>query len=276
MANEDQAEFWTGQREWANQQVAMDACMAPALEMVIAQAALQPGEQVLDIGCGTGASLLAAAAQIGATGHVTGADISPTLLALARERCAEAHNVTIHEADAQEADLGAGYDAVISRFGVMFFEDTPAAFANIARACKPGARLSMIAWGDVADNPWFMAPAAAVRRVLGPQPKVDRSLPGPFAFEHADRVLRDLRAAGLADVTVTAQETLLTPPGGVAENAELCTRIGPAAGAIRANEANTEQVDALRAAIAQEFASFDTADGLRVPAKLNLISARVA
>ena len=134
--NSDQAEFWTtsaGQK-WVEQQEMLDAFMQPVLDGVLNRAALRLGQQVLDIGCGTGASTLQAADHVGGDGFVFGADISPTMLAHARTRAATVWNVAFQIADASEYAFDtAAYDHLISRFGVMFFADPVASFQNMIK-----------------------------------------------------------------------------------------------------------------------------------------------
>lgn len=276
MSNTDQAEFWSGQagRTWVAQQHAMDALLAPVLQNLLTAAELTPGARVLDIGTGAGASTLTAAQQVGADGHVLGADISPTLLALARKRLADVPQADVVEADAATASLPGPFDAMISRFGVMFFEDTPAAFRNIASALKPGAQITFAAWADVGQNPYFTVPAAAARSVLGDVPRTDRSLPGPFAFEDAERVTRDLLAAGLRDITIDTRTMLLTPSGSLSDLADLCMVIGPAASASDKLGATDDQRTAIRDEIAAKMEMFESADGIKVPACIHIVTAR--
>lgn len=278
MSNAGQAELWSGPSgaKWVEHQARMDDLLHVVRDLVLDTAAIEPGARVLDVGCGTGASTLPAAEAATESGFVLGADISPTLLALARARMAHLPQVQLLEGDVQTAALPGPFDVTISRFGVMFFHDTHAAFANIARAMVPGGRFAMAAWAEARDNPYFMESAAAARAVLGEQPKPDRSAPGPFAFEDRDRVRRDLSAAGLVDLEVEKRDVLLAPSGTLEAFAALLLEIGPAAGAVSATEAGPD----LQARIAQElharFDRFLTPEGLRVPASINLITARTA
>ena len=277
MSNADQAEFWSGAagRSWVAQQSAMDALLAPVLEAVLDAAAIQTGEHVLDIGCGTGASTFSIAQRVGSEGSVLGADISPTLLTLARTRLTASPQAKVREADAAEADLGGPFDVCVSRFGVMFFQDTPAAFRNIARSVRPGGRFALAAWASAGQNPYFMQAAAAARSVFSDLPKVDRSLPGPFAFEDPYRVRRDFTTAGLREIEIQTLSMDLTPHGTLSEFVDLCMQIGPAASAADKMDATDAQRAALETALAEQMQDYVTADGLRVPALIHIITARV-
>ncbi|MEM8578924.1 MAG: methyltransferase domain-containing protein [Pseudomonadota bacterium] len=273
--NADQADFWAGATSWVDHQAAMDGVLAPVLDALLARADLQPGWDVLDIGCGTGASTLAAAQAVGPAGSVTGLDISPALLGLARDRTEGLPNVTLIEGDAQTHPFApASADAVISRFGVMFFADTTAAFANIARALRPGATMSLAAWGPAPQNPWFMLPAKVARARLGTPPKVDRTLPGPFAFEDANRTHSMLTDAGL-DVSIDTVELTLDGGPSPAEAAALCTRIGPAASILRQFEGTEDDRQAIAAGIASEMAQWHQGH-VHIPACIHLITAHAA
>lgn len=275
--NTEQAEFWSSEagRNWVRHQSGLDRIMAPVLDVVLEHAALQTGETVLDIGCGTGAATLRAAQAVGPQGAVHGYDISPVLLELAEARTAELPQVTLTQADAQAHVFARGAaDALISRFGVMFFADTTAAFANLARALRPCGRMVMAAWGPAHLNPWFMDPARVARDRLGTPPKVDRTLPGPFAFEDADRVTRLLGAGGL-DVTVMPVDLHLGALDTLEALADQSCHIGPAVGIMRDFNATDADRTAIRDGIALAFSAYDTDNGVRVPARINLITARV-
>lgn len=271
--NSAQATFWTDQAgpAWVAAQDRMDATLAPVLGALLNRAALQQGERVLDIGCGAGVSTLAAARAVGSAGAVTGVDISATLLERARAT-ATASGATFLRADAQTHLFEQGHDALISRFGVMFFADTTAAFANLARAMRPGGRMVCAAWAHPAKNPFFTVPARAAKEVLGPQPPTDRTLPGPFAWEETDRIVGLLSAAGWRDVAATPAALQLTPPGNAAETAKLLCEIGPAQSALRRAEASQPQAEALCAVLKEMLSEFAGTGGLRIPAEVTLFT----
>jgi len=175
---------WAGQmgREWARRVEALDRQLAPAGAAGLAALAPQPGERILDLGCGAGATTARIGKAVGPRGAVTGIDLSPDMLAVARARPGNEGAVFI-EGDAERWSFNAGaFDAVFSRFGCMFFADPPAAYANIRRALKPGGRMVLTVWRDLAANPWAALPATVGAEVLGPvDPPVPGAL-GPFAW----------------------------------------------------------------------------------------------
>ena len=202
-----QAEYWNGEvgRRWARSQGVLDAVFAPLTEALASAADLRPGERVLDVGCGAGATALIAAEAVGAAGRVAAADLSEPLLAVARERPLPpgAAPVDWIVADAEtHAFPAAAYDRAISRFGVMFFSDSRAAFVNLRRALTPRGRLTFLCWQAMVDNPWVTVPRAAVLPLVPDASPPDFSGPGPFRFADADALRGLLAEAGFSGVTV--------------------------------------------------------------------------
>jgi SAM-dependent methyltransferase len=191
-----------GAQAWVENQATFDAVFAPVTGAILEAAAIAAGQRVLDVGCGTG-TLLEAGAAAGA--DVVGVDIAEAMAAAARRRVPEA---TVIVADAQTTDLraaapGAPFDRVVSRFGVMFFEDPEAAFANLRRAAAPGARLAFACWRDLDENPMFSLGSAVLADRLDPQPEAPApGEPGPAAFADRDRVRSLLEGAGWARIRV--------------------------------------------------------------------------
>jgi SAM-dependent methyltransferase len=167
---------------------------------------LLPGQRVVDLGCGSGRTTLELASRVGPGGEVLGVDIAAEMLARGRERAARsgAGNIEFLHADVQVHDLGqARFDAAYSRFGVMFFTDPVAAFANVRTALRPGGMLSFVCWQGVFDNEWMLVPGAAVASVTGslpPMPGPDE--PGPFSLADPDRVRAVLDAAGFESLAI--------------------------------------------------------------------------
>lgn len=270
--------FWNGPAgaTWAENATELDALSAEAGAVLLAAAAFAPGERVLDIGCGTGATSLAAARAVGPSGRVTGIDISAPMLAgarAARER-AGLGNLDLIEGDAARHPLPeAGFDAIVSRFGVMFFADPVAAFRAIGRTLRPGGRIVFVAWAGPEANPWFTVARRVAEARLGPsaEPPAAPEAPGPMAFRDLDRVRGILTAAGLDAVTGETHAIALGHPGGIAGLGALSVRVGPAAARLREAAAAPETAAALREDLARAFAAFDTPAGPRIPAAIHLL-----
>lgn len=243
-----QTEYWNGEvgTRWARNQAVLDAVFAPLTEALFDRAGLKTGAPVLDIGCGSGATTLEAARRVGAAGRVTGADISAPLLAVARARISGeapgAAPITFTEADVEQADLGS-FDAALSRFGVMFFPDSPRAFANIRRMLRPGGQLTFLCWRALAENLWVQVPREAVMPLLPevpPPPAPDT--PGPFRFADADALGALLRGAGFGSVTCEAldRDVVLgrgeTDAEAAAAAAHVALNLGPSSHLVREAE----------------------------------------
>lgn len=195
-----QVESWNGPmgQQWAMNEARTERGLIPLTEALLAAAAAQPGEHVLDIGCGCGGYTLALARATGPTGRVIGADVSTAVLEVAEATKAE--NTDYVLADASTHDFaGTAADLLTSRFGVMFFGDPDAAFANLHRALKPSGRLVFACWRAVADNPWARIPQQAIFSVIDRPPPPHPEEPGPFAFGDAARIHRILAAGGFKD-----------------------------------------------------------------------------
>jgi len=274
IVNVEQAASWDGPSgdAWVAREAFQNAALAAHTEHLFAAAAVQPTDRVLDVGCGTG-DTTRAAARLAADGEAHGVDLSTAMLARAREAAAADGliNVTFEQADAQVHDFAeAHFDAVISRFGVMFFGDPVAAFANLARATRPGGRLAVVTWQPFDRNEWVAVPRAALA-LGGDVAPIPEDVPGPFGLADAERVRRVLADAGWSDVQLDdapAPYDYGADPDTAARHA---SEIGVLRGLLEGLD-DTEiarAMDALTAAMAEHA----TPDGVRLDSRTWIVRA---
>ncbi|WP_293403092.1 class I SAM-dependent methyltransferase [Phenylobacterium sp.] len=234
----DQAAYWnkTGGQAWVDLQDMMDTLNRPIEEALVERAFPGVGKRVLDIGCGAGATTLAMARRLGPDGLSLGVDISAPLIEIAAAQLTQGAQFV--QADAQTYDFaGAQFDAAISRFGVMFFGDFDAAFANIRSGLKPGAELVFACWRSPADNPMAVIPGRAAAPFLPPAPPADPLAPGRFAFADAERVRGILARSGWGDIDITRLDA--PTPIALPDLVTLSLRMGPVAAALREADETT-------------------------------------
>lgn len=278
MSNADQIDYWNGPagQNWARMQERMDAVLTPVTAALLSLAAPQPGEDVLDIGCGSGETTLALAGAVGDDGSALGLDISEPLLERARARAAELlSDAEFRNADAASFDTESGFDLLVSRFGVMFFDDPIAAFANLHDLAAPGGRLCFACWQEESENLWATLPMRVLADLLPPSPACDPLAPGPFAFADPERVHAILVTAGWQDIAFHALPFTMTIGDGVdpvASAVHFNLRIGPAARMIR--DAGPDVEPAARVALAAALGAYVSGGVVGLPAAVWLVSAR--
>lgn len=274
--NADQVTYWNspaGER-WAALQDEIDAVFAPLTAVVLDRADAQPGERVIDVGCGCGATTLALAERVGPGGAVLGVDVSVPMLEVARRRVGTAGaSLLLADAASHPFEPGAR-DLAFSRFGVMFFAEPAGAFANIRAGLRPGGRLTFACWRPIAENGWFDIPVRAALPHAPPQAPADPHAPGPFAFADPVRVRAILGAAGFADIEVAPHDPRmpLAGPGDLDRATGFATRIGPASRLLAemGEDARQAAVADIRAALA----GHDGADGIVLGGAVWIVSAR--
>jgi SAM-dependent methyltransferase len=226
---DEQAKLWNGLagRAWVEEQALLDQIFKPLEDLLVEGAVAGSGRQVLDVGCGTGSTTLAVARRLGAKGHCTGVDISEPMIAAARARAQwEATTASFLQADAQShAFAPASFDTIISRFGVMFFDNPVQAFANLRRAARDGAALRCIAWRSAAENPFMTTAERAAAPLLPNLPPRQPDAPGQFAFADRHRVSSILEESGWAELDIRPLEVDCTLPEN--ELVGYISRLGP-------------------------------------------------
>ncbi|MEH6420867.1 class I SAM-dependent methyltransferase [Pseudomonas sp. CGJS7] len=280
--NAEQIEYWNGPvgQRWLTYNDWLDERTAAYGRAAFQAAAPQPGEAVLDIGCGAGATSFELARAVGAQGSVIGVDISAPLLGRARERAAaQGLSVDFREADASRPSFApASFDLLFSRFGVMFFDDPTAAFAELRKTLKPGGRLAFACWQGPELNDWYELPLTAIADFVERTP-VDTRQPGPFAFSDADHIREVLTAAGFGSIELQPFATPFYLGRGATREAmaddamEQVFRVGPIA---RLLEAQSEEVNArARVAIRAALLGLAGDEGLEVGGATWIVTARV-
>lgn len=274
--NAGQAETWNGDdgRYWVQQRERQEARYRRLTPHLMAAAGIRADSRVLDIGCGSGGTSLEAA-RAAAEGAVLGVDVSAPMLAEARKRAADSGlpQAAFERGDAQVHRFEDGaFDIAISRFGVMFFADPEAAFANIARALRPGGQLAFLCWRSLRDNAYMTVPMDAIAPYVQ-LPELDApGAPGPFSLADADRITKLLDGTGFDEITISAVDEPMwmgpDPDDVVAYQLDM-----PGSRAMLAEasaEARAKTVTALRDALAEHQGS----DGVTLGSAAWLVTAR--
>ncbi len=262
--NAEQIRYWNetiGPR-WVEMGDLLDAQIAPLGAAAMERARPGTGERVLDVGCGCGQTSLQLAERVGPDGSVFGVDVSAVMLERARRRAADRPNVRFAHADAQTHAFEEPFDLAFSRFGVMFFADPVAAFANVRRALRPGGRLAFVCWQAIDRNPWMLEPLRALVGIVELPAPPPPGAPGPFSFADPERVRGVLASGGFAQVELEPLEgELAIGAGGDLERAvHFAMQMGPASAALR--EAGEEVRRRAREAIHAALAPLATPTGV--------------
>jgi len=277
-ANQQQSEAWNGAESvhYVDHSDRYDRQLAPFTDALLEYIQLEPHHAVLDVGCGCGATTLAAAR--GARTAV-GADLSRPLLEVAadRARAASLDNAEFVVADAQTYAFAAGaFDLIISQFGLMFFDDPVSAFANLRQALAPGGRLAFVCWQGLEANEWVSVVGRAVAQhtelpVLGGQ----AGGPGMFALEDRDEIAALLDAAGFTQIEIEPiSPTILLGGGGTLdESIDFLLGAGIARGLLGRvePEARPAVIQAIRVALTERY---EPGVGVRIGTGAWFVSAR--
>jgi SAM-dependent methyltransferase len=250
--NEEQAALWNGVagHAWVEMQTLLDQVMKPFERLLADAVAERRPARVLDVGCGTGATTIAAARVVGSGSSCLGVDVSEPMIELARTR-AERERVRAEfvRADAQtHAFEPSAFDMFISRFGVMFFDDPTAAFANLRRGATRDAELQCLAWRGHAENPFMLVAERAAAPLLPNIPPRDPNAPGQFAFADPQRVARILGDSGWIDVEMQPVDVSCRFPAN--ELVRWFTQLGPLGRVLHEADASTRNrvIESVRSA----------------------------
>src|SRR5437773_3023357 len=262
--NSEQIAEWNGAlgQRWVAMQREIDRIVVPFGDAALKAAAPQPGERVIDIGCGCGDTSIEIARMVGVSGTVLGIDVSQPMLEVARARGARGNcgHLAFRAGDASEAELPANIDLLFSRFGVMFFSQPSKAFSHLRKSLRPGGRCVFVCWRTPRDNAWAMTPLSAARAALGVTPApADPNAPGPFAFADEERVRAILSGAGFGAIDVQRFDAALSLGATPRSAAQSAVQIGPASRFVR--EVGVEHLPTILDAVERALAPLAAPNG---------------
>jgi SAM-dependent methyltransferase len=277
--NADQIAYWNGPggQRWADRQQAQDILLKPIADTLIDRAKPKAGERIIDVGCGSGATSIAFAQQVGSSGHVFGIDISGPMLARARASAPKELPVVFALADATVYPFDpASFDLLASRFGVMFFAEPSRSFANMRKALRPSGRLAFACWREPRENPFFMAPLQAVYKHVPKLPQQGPEDPGPFSFASEARVHRILGEAGFTGIAMEPHNLALDVAIGRGLEAAVqgALEIGPASRALEGQPADVRA--AATNSIREVLSTFARGETVPLPASIWIVTARAS
>lgn len=253
---------------WAANADLIDRQLSPLGLAAMDRLTLDPGAVVLDIGCGTGQTLLQLADRVGPGGQVIGVDLAPLLLDVARQRSALLSQIRLIEADAQDLPLpDASADAAFSRFGVMGFRDPEAAFSNLRRILRPGGQLGFVCWRALDENELDHFPLAAA----GLDAPVDQT---PFSFADPDTISHTLHAAGFTAITLAPHDEDVSS-GDLDAMVQVLSSVGPLGRILRETpDLRARAEPRLRAALAARRAGRGDPASVHLRASVWIVTAR--
>ena len=276
IVNDEQHEFWNKGivQKWVKKDDSMNERFAILTEEFFARANINKNDKVLDIGCGSGITSFEASKLVGKDGYVLGADISEILLDLAKKNYSNIENLEFKYCDVQNYKFKKNiFSKVISRFGVMFFENPIVAFKNIYNSIQDGGSLHFVCWTNVLENEFFTAAANIIIKHLNKEfPQVTRA-PGPFAFSEKKYVKQILNASGFKNIKVDKIYTSISTYDDSKKDGELLFNIGLAGRLLAEENLSEEELSKIKNKII-EMAQKRQIDGkINYKACLNFVSA---
>ena len=274
--NDEQYEFWNkgiGQK-WVNEDDSMNERFTILTKELFSRAKINKNDRILDIGCGGGITSFEASKSVGANGYVIGADISEILLDLAKRKYSNIKNLEFKYCDVQNYDFEKKmFNKVISRFGVMFFQNPIEAFKKINDSIQDGGTLNFVCWTNVMENEFFTAAANIIIKYLNKDfPEVTRA-PGPFAFSEEEYIKKNLKAAAFKNIRVEKVYSLITTNDTASKDGELLFNIGLAGRLLSEENLSEEKLSIIRDEIIEMCQKRQENGKITYKACLNYVSA---
>ena len=268
-ANEEAVEAWSGVLfdRWARYRDVLAVSIREFSDVAFDLCRPQPGERVLDVGCGLGETTRSLAELVGPAGEVVGIDAGERFVETATAEAAEAGagNVSYLTGDVQVADMGTGFDLAFSRFGTMFFANPVAALRNVRSSLRPGGRLCMVVWRSKLANEWLHRGELVVEKYLERPEETDEPTcgPGPFSMANADTTSDIVTAAGFADVALRRCDISYLMGRDMDQALEVVMAIGPAGELIRLAKDDAEKIrPQLERELREAYADLERDDGV--------------
>lgn len=275
----DMVSYWNGPGgdRWTGESARTEKMLSRVADLLYPLARAIPGETLLDVGCGLGPTTIELARRVAPNGRAVGLDVSAKMVELARQRAKGVANIEFIAADAATYRFDAPFaDLLFSRFGVMFFGDPTAAFANLRKALKPKGRMVFACWRRLSENPWMLKPLLAAYEHVPKLPPAEPDEPGPFAFADQERVGEILTAAGFAAPRFTPIDLAFDIAGGQGMDAAVhqAMTIGATSRALQDQPKNL--VDAAAAAIRQALTPYQKGQTVELPGAVWLVESGLA
>ena len=229
IVNDEQFEFWNEGigRKWVEEDDSMNERLSILTKELFLRSNIKRDDKILDIGCGGGQTTFDASKMVGENGYVVGADISKILLDLAESKYANTKNLEFKYCDVQNYEFKENsFSKVISRFGVMFFENPIEAFKNIYNSIQEGGSLNFVCWTNVMENEFFTDPTNIIIKHINKEfPEITRA-PGPLAFSEEDYVKEILMSSKFKNVKIEKVYSSISTNDSAEKDGALLLKLG--------------------------------------------------
>jgi ubiquinone/menaquinone biosynthesis C-methylase UbiE len=274
--NVEQFEYWNDKSgpKWVKLDDSMNERFSILTDELFRRANMNKNDYVLDIGCGGGQTAFRASQLVGNAGYVLGADISETLLNLARNKYSKIDNLEFNLCDVQNHNFQSDcFDKIISRFGVMFFDDPVAAFRNIRPSLKSDGSLHFVCWTEITQNEFIVDGAEIIaQHTQISLPPVTKK-PGPFAFSEKSYVEEILAASGFKNIKIDTVHTTISTKDSLQQAADILMNIGPRAKMLTGADLSHETLLQIKSEIIELCKRRRTGNEIKHKACLNYVSA---